>query len=273
MTKTTQTAPRFSKPMREGIERLRFMLAQDFQWPVDVQYQRDAATGEPVAVFSINVIPAGSIAAPGPIGDIKRNTTSDGARYSVGNVYDVTVVDGLTSAQALKLSRYMIGAEAPGLFDGDGARIFSTQPERAMHGVVRDEDDAADGFSESLRERLDDIRRDISRAIQWPVSVAYGCADEPAEQWAAFVLDIAPEGALPVSIFIGDRVKGFAAIVGTDPRTVLGYVETEARFMDDAGLYRLIHETVTAEFMALTTRRKRRDDAALIALALGAPVQ
>jgi hypothetical protein len=270
--KTNRTSvKRFSKSMRDGIELVRSMLTQDFKWPVVVKYARDEHTGTPFVEFIVDAVPAGSIAQPGPIGVLRLQASSEGTRYEVANAYGATVLDGLTASQALKLSRYLVGTEGPGLFDADGRRLCATEAERAAHGLGRDEDDEANGFSATLRERLDNLRGDISRTIGWPVAVYYGVGDEePTEQWAAFSLDVAPDGALPVSVCIGNRVQGFAAILGTDPRQVLRHVEDEKRFYDDDGLYWLIHDTVVAEFKRLTSRRRRAsDDAGLVALASG----
>lgn len=127
--------------------------------------------------------------------------------------------------------------------------------------------------SESLRNSLDDIRRDVSRSIGYPVGLAYGAADEPTEQWAAFVLDVAPWGPYAViSVFIGKRVAGFAAIVGPDRRGALMHVESESEFKDDPEIHRLILDTVAANFEYLA-RPKRPTDHTLIALASGSPVQ
>lgn len=270
MTKTTKTAPRFSKSMREGIERVRFMLTLDFQWPVVTQFGHDCESMEPLVEFIVEAIPDGSIATPGTIGVLRRHATAEGPRYEVADAYGFTVLDCLKPAQALRLSRHLIGMEGPGFFDGDGRRIFATDAERAAHGLGRDADDNAEGFSPALRERLDTIRGDISRAIHWPVTVNYGSADETTEQWAAFVLDVGRACPVALSIFIGKRIEGFAAVVGKDPRTALRYVDDEARFMDDASLYHLIRDTVVAEFKALTkTPRRPKSDAA----ALNAPLQ
>jgi len=275
MTKTTR-APQFTKSMREGIERVRFMLTQDFQWPVLTKYSRDDCTGEPLVAFCVEATPEGSIATPGPIGVLRHQTTPCGARYDVADAYGETVLDGLTCKQALKLSRRLIGMEGPGLFDGDGARIFATEAERVAHGLGRDEEDKADGFSESIREVLDNIRRRTSYEIEWPVSVVYGQSDdEPTEQWAAFALNLAEEECPAVSIVIGHRVReGFAAILGTDPCTVLRGVPQEDNLLTDTELHAFIHATIVAQFHALTTKRRRPgNDDALIALALGTPLQ
>jgi hypothetical protein len=271
MTKPTK-APQFSKTMREGIELVRSMLTQDFQWPVVTKYGRSGI--EPYVEFVVEAIPKDSIATPGPIGVLRRHTTAEGARYEVADAYGATVLDGLKPAQALRLSRHLIGLEGPGFFDGDGRRIAADEAERAEHGLGRDEEDNADGFSKGLRERLDDIRGDISRGIHWPVKVVYGnCDDDPNDQWAAFFIDI--EGRCPValSIFIGKRVEGFAAILGADPRTVLRYVDDEARFGDEADLYHLIYQTVTARFKELTKKGRRPNDDELISMGFGTPLQ
>lgn len=275
MTKTTR-APQFSKSMRQAIERLRFMLTQDFHWPVVTKYSRHDDTGEPVVEFVVDAIPEGSIAEPGPVGFLSRQSTPIGVRYAVADACGETVLDGLTCKQALTLSRRLIGIEGPGYFDGDGARIFATEGERAAHGLGRDEDDKADGFSETMREVLDNIRRRVSYEIEWPVAVVYGQDDdEPTEQWAAFALDLAEEECPSISIVIGRRVReGFAAILGTDPCNVLRGVPQENDLMTDTKLHAFIRATIVAQFHALTTKRKRSgDDDALIALAQTAPMQ
>lgn len=276
MTATRTSAKQFSKSMREGIERVRFMLTQDFHWPVVTKYSRNAHTGEPLVEFTVDAIPEGSIAEPGPIGVLSRQTTPYGVRYDVADAYGATVLDGLTSAQALRLSRRLIGLEGPGFFDGDGVRIFATEAERAAHGLGHDEDDKADGFSGQMREVFDNIRRLVSYEIDWPVSVVYGQGDDgPTEQWAAFALNLAEEECPSISICIGRRIReGFAAVLGTDPRTVLRGVTQEDDLLTDRELHAFIHATIVAQFHALTSKRRRPgDDDALIAMALGAPMQ
>jgi hypothetical protein len=139
--------------------------------------------------------------------------------------------------------------------------------------IARADDDNADGFSDAVRQSLENIRADLSTAIGWRVEVQYGAADEQTEQWAAFVLNVAPWGPLlPISVFIGKRIEGFGVIVGIDPRVALYDVWDADQFQDDDELKELIFDTVIANFDMLVTT-KRPLDHKLIALASLAPAE
>jgi hypothetical protein len=155
----------------------------------------------------------------------------------------------------------------------DKSMTNTTNTAPRFAAIVRADDDDADGFSEAVRHSLEAIRADLSTVIGWQVEVQYGAADEQTEQWAAFVLNVAPWGPLlPISIFIGKRIEGFGVIVGIDPRVALYKVGDEEQFQNDEELKDLIFDTVIANFDMLVNT-KRPVDHKLIALASSAPAE